>query len=175
MRSKISAIIVDKDYKYRDYSQIGTNDGSVYSEKSFELKILPSTNNILSEIYEFNGVDAIITIGDRSCWGPLAYMPFSIRKKWTHIDVFDPQAISSNIVSTFLCNLTRTDGPLLFSFFTCTHNTNLDVLGRLYKSMKNQTYPEWNWFIIDDSDNDCVCREVEEYRDPRITVIRTCV
>ena len=173
MRSKISAIIVDKDYKYRDYSQIGTNDGNSYSEKSFELKILSNTNGILHEIYKFNGVDAIVTVGDTSCWGELSYMPFSIRKKWTHVDEFDPQIISGNIVSTFLDNLVRTDSPLTFSFFTCTHNTNLDILGRLYNSMKNQTYPEWNWFIIDDSDNDSVCRELEEYEDPRITVVRT--
>ena len=172
MRNKISAIIVDADYQKHDYSQVKTDSANDYAEKYFELKILETTSGIIHEIYKFRGVDAIITIGDESIWGDLAYLPYSIRKKWTHINTFDPKQVASNIVNTFLGNIERHDAPLQFSFFTCTYNTDEYKLNRLYSSLCNQTYKEWDWFIIDDSPNEDTVNLIESLEDPRITVIK---
>jgi len=172
MRNKISAIIVDADYQKHDYSQVKTDSTNDYAEKYFELKILETTSGIIHEIYKFRGVDAIITIGDESIWGDLAYLPYSIRKKWTHINTFDPKQVVSNIINTFLGNIERHDAPLQFSFFTCTYNTDEHKLNRLYSSLCNQTYKEWDWFIIDDSPNEDTVNLIESLEDPRITVIK---
>lgn len=172
MRSKISAIIIDSDYVHHDYSGVKYDDGNNYSEKRFELKILDSAIGILKEIYRFNGVDAIITIGDESSWGDMVLMPFEYRKRWTHINEFNAQAIVNNIISTFTGNIEREDGPATFSFFTCTYKTEPYKLKRLYSSMLSQTYREWDWFIIDDSPNDETCKLIDSFEDPRITVIR---
>lgn len=172
MRSKISAIIVDPEYQKHDYSNVKTYSQLKHAEKFFDLRILGSADNILEKIYDFRGVDAIVTIGDKSVWGDLVYMPFSIREKWTHLNEFDANKIANNVVATFLENLVRTDRPLTFSVFTCTYNTGEFKLRRLYDSLKSQTYREWDWFIIDDSPNEDTVNLIESFKDPRITVIR---
>lgn len=172
MRDKISAIIIDKDFLYHDYSGVKTNDENAYSERHFNLKILDTSDGILHEIYRFRGVDAIVTIGDRSIWGDLLHMPFEYRKKWTHLDVFDAEAIASNIIATFLGNIEREDKMVSFSFFTCTYNSSREKLERLYNSMKAQTYNEWNWYIIDDSVDNRTTDILDSFEDPRITIIK---
>lgn len=172
MRNRISAIIIDPDYQKHDYFEVKIAPKLRYSEKYFELKILDSTDNILAKLYEFRGFDAIVTVGDKSVWGDLVYMPFSIRKKWTHIDKFDAAKIASNITATLLENLAREETPLSFSFFTCAYKTPEDKLRRLYNSLVAQTYREWDWFVIDDSPNGEAADILESFKDPRITVIK---
>ena len=173
MRDKISAIIIDKDYKIHDYSEVKHHPSSEYAEKRYRLKILDSGQNILSDIYDFRGVDAIITIGDKSDWQYLSKLPYAYRKKWTHLDEFNPNVIESRIVMTFRGNIEREKGPTSFSFFTCTHNTDEKVFRRLYNSMLAQTYYEWDWFILDDSSDDTTAKMIESLKDPRITVLKT--
>lgn len=173
MRNKISAIIIDREYKYRDYSGIFFNTYDNNAETRFQLKILENGENILHEIYDFNGVDAIITIGDKLDWKYLGALPFEYRKKWTHIDEYNSGAIVSNIISTFLYNIERKDdAPLKFSFFTCTYKTGKDNINRLYNSLISQTYKEWDWFVLDDSPDDETVDYIESLKDPRITVFR---
>lgn len=172
MRDRIAAIIIDKDCKERDYSEIAYYDGNYNSERGFDLEILETADGIFGKIHDFNSVDSIITVGDRSCWGDLYGAPYSIRRKWTHIDNYNPEYVKNCILATFLENL-KYDGPLLFSFFTCTHNTSKEVFARLYNSMCNQTYKEWDWFIVDDSDDDSTCEMIESFKDPRIFVVKT--
>ena len=172
MRNKISAIIIDPEFNSHDYTPVRHDDGGEYSEKHFELKILASSDNILKEIYRFNGVDSIITVGDKSIWGELMLLPFYYRKRWIHLDKFDANEIASSIISTFLGNIEREDKVVSFSFFTCTYKTDEKKLYRLYKSMCSQTYREWNWYILDDSPNGEVAEMVDKLEDPRIVVIK---
>ena len=174
MRNKISAIIIDHDYKSHDYAGVKYDDGGEYSERHFQLKILENGANIMEEIWKFRGVDAIITIGDDSDWTFLGLMPYEYRKKWTHINEFDAEQITANILSTFMGNIQRGGAPTKFSFFTSTYNTGLEKLSRLHNSMLEQTYAEWNWFIIDDSTDGETAEIIESFHDPRITVIRNC-
>ena len=109
MRNKISVIIVDKDYKYHDYSGIKYDDGGQYSEKRFELKILDTGVGIAEKLNKLRGFDVIITIGDESIWGDLCYMPFYVRKKWVHLNKFDANSISLSIIATFLQISVTTD------------------------------------------------------------------
>lgn len=172
MKNKISAIIVDPDFTRHDYSGVKMDDGNVYSEKRFELKILDNANDILREIYHFGVVDAIVTIGDESSWGILPYLSYAFRKKWTHLDKFNAAAISSNIIATFTGNIERKNTPTSFSFFTCAYLTPVEKFARLYNSMCAQTYREWDWYILDDSPNGEVAKMAEELEDPRIIVIK---
>ena len=173
MRKKITAIIVDEGYKYHNYREVKYDDGGKYSEKSFELMITDTGKGISKILYEKRGFDAIITIGSKESWVDLLYMPFFIRKKWVHFDEFDPKRIASAIISTFKTNtLEREDAPALFSFFTCTHCSDAKKIKRLYDSMRNQTYNEWDWFIIDDSPNDTVEKIINDLQDVRITLVK---
>lgn len=173
MRNKITAIIIDKDYKYHDYSEVRYDDGNGHSEKTFDLTILDTGVGCAEKLWEKRGFDCIITIGDVELWGDLQYMPFFIRKKWVHMEEFNPQHIVDCILATLSRNtLGRDDEPTLFSFFTCTYNTGIEKFMRLYNSMHRQTYNEWNWFIIDDSEDDETVKMIESFKDIRITVIK---
>ena len=172
MRNRISAIIIDKDHEQHDYSEVKFNGLQEHQEKEFDIKILESGENILHEIYWFRGADAIITIGDEADWGYLNQLPFMFRKKWAHLAEFNPLVVAAMIISVFKGNIERAGCPISFSFFTCTHNTGVKNLARLYQSMVLQTYNEWNWFIIDDSDDDETAKLIESAEDPRITVIK---
>lgn len=64
------------------------------------------------------------------------------------------------------------NNSILFSFYTCTFNTNIEKFYRLYKSIQNQTYTHWNWYILDDSTNDIICEYIKTLNDPRIIVYK---
>ena len=170
MRNKLSAIIIDPNFLYHDYSGIKTNVGGEYAENYFDLKILESGHNILHEINNFKGFDALVTVGNVEGWDELVALPFAYRKKWTHQVTFNAQRITNAIVETFKYNINRADAPKSFSIFTCTFNTDEFALKRLYNSIKAQTYTEWDWFILDDSLDDKTQKLIESLDDPRITV-----
>lgn len=172
MRSKISAVIIDRNHQEHDYKQVYLKDEPQWFEREFELKILPNSNNILYELNKFRGYDCIITIGD-SDYRELVGLTYEIRKKWVHIDNFDPDIIADTIVNVFYNNVNRDrEKSKLFSIFTSTYNTSEEMLKRLYDSLLNQTYKNWNWWVIDDSDSNRVIKTLNKFNDPRITVVQ---
>ena len=174
MRNKISVIIIDKDYIKHDYSSIKTNTQFTNCEVYFEIKILDSDKDILKTLSDFRGVDSIISIGGESYdrFKELSKLPFEYRKKWVHIKDFEPIVITNSIIETLKANILRVNCDL-FSIFTCTYRTEKRKLERLYNSLLSQSYTEWNWFIIDDSDDDCeTVKILKGFNDPRITIIQ---
>ena len=173
MKYKISALIIDPNHEKHNYNNIKSLKFGEYAEDNFELKILKSDKNILTEIYNFNYFDSIITIGKKETdFKELFNLPFEYRKKWCHIQNFDEKIISDCIINTFKYNINRKNKPTIFSFFTCTYKTEKHKLERLYNSLVNQLYKEWNWFIIDDSPNNDTIDIINSFKDPRITVIK---
>lgn len=173
MRNRLSAIIIDPLKNEHDYSLVKTDKISEYDEEYFDLLILETSKGIFNEINKFKSFDCLITIGNDIDFSVLNLSSFQIRKKWIHLEKFDAEAISNSIVNTFLYNIGRTnDGCELFSIFTCTFNTPENVFMRLYDSLCNQTYSEWNWWILDDSTNDSVIEMIKSLEDYRITVIK---
>lgn len=178
MRNRISAIIIDPDYDSHDYSLITTKGDAVYGyeygEHEFDLKILNDSDNILSEISKFKDFDCLITIGNKINFKPLNELSFEFRKKWIHRDEFDPVWITRNIINVFLYNINREreQEVKLFSCFTCTFNTSKKDFEQLYNSLLNQTYKNWNWYILDDSTNPTVSEMIANYHDPRIFVFK---
>lgn len=51
----------------------------------------------------------------------------------------------------------------MISVITPTYETNPDILARTWASLKNQTYPYWEWIVWDDSKNDNVFHQVYGY------------
>lgn len=173
MRNLISAIIIDKNFLDHDYATVKTNAMFKPCEERFGLKIFEDDSNILKELSDFRGVDAIITIGGGfNDYKNMMTLPFEYRKKWSHIGGFDGNAISNIIIGTFQSNICR-ECPEVFSVFTCTHKTDENKLNRLYFSLLSQTYREWNWFVIDDSDDNGETIDIlKSYNDPRIIIIQ---
>jgi len=172
VKSKISALIIDRECANRDYSKIVSNYGGI-AEDTFDLRVTCNCDHILEDMGNHVETDCIVTIGDIREFGTLNGLPFLIRKKWVHLDDYDPALIANSIIATLSLNMRRNDCDIkLFSFFTCTFNTGIEKLTRLYDSIKAQTYTEWNWFILDDSPNDDTIRLINSFKDARITVVK---
>lgn len=173
MENRISAIIIDPHYEEHNYD-LQSPFLSSNAERGFDLTVIGSSDKILEEIYKNRGVDAIVTIGNEINFRPLNNMPFLFRKKWIHFEEFNATVIANGIISDFMGNINR-EQPQdfeLFSIITPTYNTPKEYLERLYNSLLNQTYTEWDWWIIDDSTNDNVREFIEEKKDPRIFIIK---
>lgn len=175
MRKKISAIIIDPHKKEHNYDNVTFDTGvKPYSETKFDMLVVENTDNWMQTMNKHKGFDSIITIGNDLNFAPLNEMSFEFRKKWIHLEEFDEKKIANYIVSAFLGNINRDRGEdKLFSIFTCTFNTSKSMLMRLYNSLVSQTYQNWNWWVLDDSNiAGSVCEYLEKLKDPRIFIIK---
>ena len=172
MRKIISAIIIDKEYKNHDYKDVILNNFPNYMESKFDLKIIDSCENIIREMKDFNGFDCIITIGDVDDMS-LRLSSYEVRKKWVHLDKYNSVDITNIIINVFVNNINRDrEEQKLFSIFTSTYNTSDEMIKRLYNSLKSQTYKNWNWWIIDDSENNETIEKLNALDDFRITILK---
>ena len=178
MKVRISALIIDPKKEQHDYSKVVLTESSPYyynyAEHGFDLAVYEDSAEILRKIKEASTVDCIITIGDKIDFTPLNSLSYDYRKRWIHLNEFEPAEIANDIISVFMNNINRKtpDDAKLFSIFTCTFNTPLHMFNRLYNSLKLQTYPNWNWFILDDSTDDKISEYVKKLNDPRIVMIK---
>lgn len=174
MRKIISAIVVDPKKAQHNYKEIKTPAYAFGVETNIDFNVVENTENILKEFNKFKGFDCLITIGNDINFAPLNSMSFEFRKKWVHLDEFSEDKIVDAIVATFKYNINRDRGDdKLFSIFTCTFNTTKSMLLRLYESLVKQTYKNWNWWILDDSDiAGSVCDYLTKLNDPRIFIIK---
>ena len=179
MENRISAIIIDPLKKEHDYNHI-TTEGTIwdtrYGEKGFELHVYQNAKKLYENLSMHRSVDCIVTFDycDADDFKLLNESSFEIRKKWINFNDFNIKDIATGIVSCFLGNINRhrPEEVGLFSIFTCTYKTSSMMFDRLYESLKNQTYKNWNWFIIDDSPNDETSKMITKKNDPRITIIK---
>lgn len=94
--------------------------------------------------------DAIISVGgDYERFGKLSSKSLDTRSRWIHLKE------SSDLTGDLAYNLSMdsilsNDTSSLISFFTPTYNTG-EKLINTYESLKEQTYPNWEWVIVDDS------------------------
>lgn len=178
MKNRISAFIIDPLADEHDYSLVTTATDPeykwYYGEKGFDFHIVKNTDNLLSELNKAKGFDCIITVGDNINFAPLNDLSFEFRKKWIHKESFEPETMARSIIAVFLNNINR-ERPQevkLFSIFTCTFNTPKKMFIRLYESLLNQTYHNWNWYILDDSTTSVTADMIEHFHDPRIVLFK---
>lgn len=172
MRNKISALIIDNNASEHNYNDIVFDNLPEWFEKEFDINVISDRDNIISSLNKYKGFDVLISIGNVNV-EILNDFSFEIRKKWIHIDSFDKNEITNIIVDVFLNNINRDRGDeKLFSIFTSMYNTTPKQIKRLYQSLLNQTYHNWNWWIIDDSNNYNTSDVVEKLHDPRIHVFK---
>ena len=177
MRNKISALIIDPLKNEHNYDQVVTTNtyyNCSFGEQGFDLCIIPTTENIFYMLNQFKGLDCIITIGNDINFNPLNELSFEFRKKWIHIDEFNPELIAISIIDVFLGNINRDQNgqEKLFSIFTCTYKTTDQMIDRLYHSLCVQKYKNWNWFILDDTPDNSVIDKIQLKNDSRITIIK---
>jgi glycosyltransferase involved in cell wall biosynthesis len=122
-----------------------------------------------------------ISIGGREQEFTTLYnLPYHERKRWLHymtpkdidpahlfycwLKLTDPLPVNKQIPDAHFIS----DTPLV-SVFTAAYRCK-DKIQRPYRSLLNQTYPNWEWVIVDDSgDNDTTYyKDLLPLRDPRV-------
>lgn len=113
-----------------------------------------SNNNLFSTIAAFRP-DVIVT----SDWVPasLNVAAFEVRKRWIHLDPgLTPEAVIGAVEACYAGTLYGHSGDganPLCSVYTGTYNTG-DFLRDTYQSLRDQTYPNWEWVVVDDESGD---------------------
>jgi O-antigen biosynthesis protein len=98
----------------------------------------------------------VITIGHRSSFPTLMRASYEIRRRWLHFDTLpDLTQLGVDAYECYLKNMFSdmgADDHPLISVFTPAYRTG-EKIYRPFRSLKEQTYPNWEWIIVDDSDD----------------------
>jgi glycosyltransferase involved in cell wall biosynthesis len=141
--------------------------------ESSELDVKYEKNdNDLNEILLDWNPDAIVTISNQSgsfsnLWNATA----EIKSKWLNAESID-ESLGERAYTLAMKNMLEINRTDLISFFTPMYNTG-DKLKSTYESLKNQTYINWEWVLVNDSsDEGLTLRIAEEIAssDPRVKV-----
>jgi len=147
-----------------------------YEADNLNVKYLKSDENIESILSIFKP-DIIITRGESWLEFPnMANMSLQFRRKWINIplDISDEEVGDRAYVSsmyTMLDNDSIEDSNLI-SYTTPIYNTK-EKLYNTYESLKQQTYSNWEWVLVNDSTDGGKTLKIAEdiaARDPRVKV-----
>ena len=140
----------------RDDLKLVTPIQEDYEEKKLDCRCYSSDSN-LNQILIQDRPHVIITIGNLSSFPNLIKAPSEIQKRWLHCDTLpDLTQLGIDAYNCYLKNVfndPRTEDNPLVTVFTPTYKTG----GKIYRplqSLKEQTYSNWEWIIVDDSDDD---------------------
>jgi cellulose synthase/poly-beta-1,6-N-acetylglucosamine synthase-like glycosyltransferase len=121
----------------------------------YETQHVDDSAQILLAIARFRP-DVIIT--STYIPGQLNGATFEIRKRWLNVAPnSNPEAVCAAIESCYSYNLWtehqyQKDNPLI-SIYTGTYNTG-NYLRDTYESLRQQSYPTWEWVVVDDFSDD---------------------
>jgi glycosyltransferase involved in cell wall biosynthesis len=127
-----------------------------HEERRLDCRCYPADSG-LESILVRDKPDVLITIGSRSTYPNLANAPFEIRKRWLHYNTLpDAEQLGlfayDHYVAT-LFNEREADAEPLVTVFTAAYRTGSKIR-RPFRSLQSQTHTNWEWIIVDDSDDD---------------------
>ena len=107
--------------------------------------------------------DVIASFGDRAEYPRLQSAPYEVQRRWLHFaaDVSSPADLERAGAMVFCLFLHRVfgvdsestgSGTPLVSVFTPTFRPG-ERIHRAYRSLQLQTYNNWEWVVVDDSDD----------------------
>jgi len=135
-----------------DRPELKSIQSETYEDTSLEVKYLKNDIGINEIIANFKP-DSIITIGESdSQYKNLFTNTFEVRKKWIHLSKSDEDTGTFGY-NCAMTQILKQDNSKLISYFTPTYNTGVRLY-ETYQSLLNQTYQNWEWVIVDDSNDD---------------------
>jgi glycosyltransferase involved in cell wall biosynthesis len=126
-----------------------------YEEKRLDCRCYAS-DSALEQVLLQDKPHVIVTSGDRSSFPNLSKAPFDIQKRWLHYEALpDPTHLGMDAYNCYLRNVFpdpgRNDHPLV-TVFTAAYETG-EKIRRPFLSLLEQTYSNWEWIVVDDSDD----------------------
>jgi glycosyltransferase involved in cell wall biosynthesis len=126
-----------------------------YEEKRLDCRCY-SADSRLEKILVQDKPQVLITIGKRSTFPNLSKAPFEVRKRWIHYDTLpDMNQLGLDAYNCYLRNLFNghgADDDPLVTVFTPAYKTGKKIQ-RPFLSLWEQTYTNWEWILVDDSDD----------------------
>jgi glycosyltransferase involved in cell wall biosynthesis len=147
-----------------------TNNPVSWEADELEVRYLENDSEFIQEYMNFKP-DAILTIGDETSFENLYNAPLEIRKSWVNLETLEDNA-GEKVYEAAMFNILQNTKKYLVSFFTPIYNTK-QKLYKTYESLRNQTYSNWEWTIVNDStDNGLTLKIAESIAkvDPRVKV-----
>jgi glycosyltransferase involved in cell wall biosynthesis len=147
-----------------------TNNPFAWESDELDIKYVKNDSNFVNDYMEFKP-DAILTIGDEKLFDNLYNAPVEIRKSWINLEKLDDQA-GQKVYEAAMFNMLENTKRYLISFFTPVYNTK-HKLYKTYESLRNQTYINWEWVIVNDSTDDGFTLKIAEQIaqiDPRVKI-----
>lgn len=127
----------------------------------------------LSQLWYEQCPVAVYTYGPTDRFYDTLNYLYKVRKCWVHLDTLpDEINLTCNVFYNFL-DKKRDEGSPTLSVITSTYKSGHKI-NRPLKSLQNQTYPNWEWIIWDDSPDDDLYKWLvqAQERDMRIQVYR---
>ena len=142
-------------FGHNDFELV-TPTGEDYEETRLDCRCYSSDSN-LEQVLIKDRPQVIITIGNLPSFPNLIKAPFQIRKRWLHYDTLpDLTQLGIDAYNCYLTNLFSDQGARdnpLVTVFTPAYKTG-EKIYRPFLSLQQQTYTNWEWIIVDDSDDD---------------------
>ncbi len=127
-----------------------------YEEERLDCRCYHSDSNF-EQVLVQDRPHVIISIGNLSSFPNLIKAPFEIRKRWLHFDTLpDLTQLGIDVYNCYLTNIfndQRADDNPLVTVFTPAYKPG-EKINRPFLSLQEQTYTNWEWIIVDDSDDD---------------------
>ena len=129
-----------------------------YEDDSLDVLYRNSDKNIESDLVQFKP-NSIISISQEDYYQQyknLCNQPSYVRNKWINLNDYQDKEreIAYNVgeiaYNCAMHSMLRADYDNVVSFFTPIYNTK-EKLWTTYDSVKNQTFPNWEWVIVNDS------------------------
>lgn len=128
-------------------------------------------SDITKHIYEFKPDVIVSRSASFSDFPNLCSLPLQYRSKWIHVSNEEDKNDGDHIYNAAMHAMLNPDKTLA-SIFTSAYNIG-DKIINTYRSLRMQTYPNWEWVIVNDSnDNEKTQKILEQIAesDPRIKI-----
>lgn len=180
MNNKIKVVIIGENIHEKQLNPISISYNYINgAETEFDILHLKNDSNIISDLYNHADFDVIITFAEQSKYPILNSLGQHIKDKWIVLHPSSsPAIIGEEIINKFKQNNNNFGiSKKLVSIITPCYNTKGEWFIRMYNSIKNQTYNNWEWIILDDSDHKSnmsklIERYLDELKDFRIKCIK---
>ena len=137
-----------------EYSYIDTFLDNNKDSLNFNINIIDNKDD-LNKLFDCN-YQILLTFGDidtKYIDDVNSIIAPRMRKRWMHCDKIDNIDHLNNSINYCFINNIYEKNRVTFSLFTTCYNS-YDKILRAYNSVKKQTFKDFEWVILDDSDND---------------------
>ena len=125
-----------------------------FEENRIECRCYSSDESVM-RVIDTDDPGVVLTFGDPMSYPELMNAPYEVRRKWVNLDnKTDDKSVGGIVFSSYIrsvCNIKK-DVPLV-TVFTPAYKTG-SMIKRPMTSLMAQSYTNWEWVVMDDSDGD---------------------